>query len=377
MSRPSTPPASADGKIHSVFNSSFFGNQDQELDPDEIDRKSRKDKLSLMHKKNSPARSQLKNRWRDLLDSSFVLGENHGHIAAKRFLIENMKLFKDRGYNTIFFEHYGPENLESLAKCQESKGEIIPEDLTEISNYTVENSMIGLAYDFQGLSKTYCHKFDDLKQHYNFEQIIKKAAEVGIEIVPIEVSRENYQIHQRGENRMIYLNSNAVEKIDEKSTENPQLKYIVFIGASHVLSRYGTYGIAECLGLQDVVIYDHVVNFPAEENSKSSSADKVENTVLGVIRDKEISYGTEDEKIYEGFSMSLARHISEDLSFDLIVQNIDYLMANKKSEDNSSPKEDNRKNDLPFGTIRNPGRPTKKLKVSPKKGADTELETSL
>ena len=40
-----------------------------------------------------------------LLENSFCVGENHSDQAPKKFLIENMRLLKEVGYEILFLEH--------------------------------------------------------------------------------------------------------------------------------------------------------------------------------------------------------------------------------------------------------------------------------
>ena len=41
----------------------------------------------------------------ELLDGNFCLGEDHEEISPKRFLIENMSTFRERGFSVLFMEH--------------------------------------------------------------------------------------------------------------------------------------------------------------------------------------------------------------------------------------------------------------------------------
>ena len=163
----------------------------------------------------------------ELLDGNFCVGENHKDISPKRFLIENMSTFKERGFSVLFMEHLAADR--DLGK--------------RLSNLDF--------YHMEGKSS-----------EYNFTNVVKAAQENGIEIVNLEESNEIYKKYKDGPERMVSLNYNAREVIEKKEQEvfegtGKALKWLAFVGSAHLKSNCGVPGICEIIpNVQDVLIAD-------------------------------------------------------------------------------------------------------------------------
>jgi len=162
----------------------------------------------------------------ELLNGNFCVGEAHADISPKRFLIENMSTFKERGFSVLFMEHLAADR-----------------DLGE---------RLG-SLDFQ---------YMDNKSEYNFTNVVKAAQDNGIEIVNLEESNEIYKRYRNNSERMVSLNYNAREVIEKKEREflddtGNALKWFAFVGFTHLNSYYGVPGICEIIpNVQDVLITD-------------------------------------------------------------------------------------------------------------------------
>lgn len=163
----------------------------------------------------------------ELLNGNFCVGEAHQDISPKRFLIENMSTFKERGFSVLFMEHLA-----------------IDRDLSE---------------RLTSLDREY---MDNKSSEYNFTNVVKAAKENGIEIVCLEESNAIYKEYMKGSKRMVSLNYNARKVITEKEREvldntGNVLKWFAFVGSAHLNTFYGVPGICEIIpNVQDVLITD-------------------------------------------------------------------------------------------------------------------------
>ncbi|MFT7098687.1 MAG: hypothetical protein ACJAS6_000552 [Rickettsiales bacterium] len=189
------------------------------------------------------------NEWKTLLNESFCLGENHQDVAAKKFLIENMQNFQCAGYEVLFMEHLTQEEHQHL-----------------INGYFQENC---LAKDMPKDLESYLRRQDkghsflgDPDKQYNFVEIVRSAKKAGIRIVCLEKNVADYEVkNKEGPNRMKSLNEHTVKLVRK---ENPDLKYIAFVGNAHLNEMHGIAGICEVLKVQDIAVFD------APENSSES-----------------------------------------------------------------------------------------------------------
>jgi len=166
----------------------------------------------------------------ELLDGNFCLGEDHADISPKRFLIENMSTFRERGFSVLFMEH--------LAADRDRSKRLSSLDSEHMSNKSSE---------------------------YNFTNVVSVAEENGIEVVDLEESDALYKLHKGGAERMVSLNYNAREVIAEKerevlATTRTPLKWFAFVGSGHLKSFHGVPGICEIIpNVQDVLIADRPI----------------------------------------------------------------------------------------------------------------------
>jgi hypothetical protein len=166
----------------------------------------------------------------ELLDGNFCLGEDHADISPKRFLIENMYTFRERGFSVLFMEH--------LAADRDRSKRLSSLDSEHMSNKSSE---------------------------YNFTNVVSVAEENGIEVVDLEESDALYKLHKEGAERMVSLNYNAREVIAEKEREvlaatGIPLRWFAFVGSGHLKSCHGVPGICEIIpNVQDVLIADRPI----------------------------------------------------------------------------------------------------------------------
>jgi uncharacterized iron-regulated protein len=220
---------------------------------EDSEKNERKSRLFELAEKNS--KTIFRNRtWENLLDASFFIGENHRDINPKKFLIQNMELLARSGYSVIFMEHLWDGSQEDLTDYLDGEGRKTPVQLRGLESVTqkylheTNDAIKALVED----NKDY----ENASQEFNYNAIVREAAKVGIKVIPLEISEENYKSAKRGEDRMIYLNSNTVDVVTREFAENPHLRYIGLVGSAHLLEKHGIPGICKALGVQDVVIAD-------------------------------------------------------------------------------------------------------------------------
>lgn len=178
--------------------------------------------------------------WQSLLDGNLCIGENHEDISPKKFLIQNMSLFKDKGFTNIIMEHFSKEHQTSLDQYFDSQEQELPKNLKDY---------------FEKLDKGHMGK--NRSSGFNFTKIVESAKEHQIKIVCAEESHHVYKAVFQGPNRMLILNSRVKQLSEKILSENQNCKWIAFVGTAHVNTSYNIPGICEIIpNVQDLIIID-------------------------------------------------------------------------------------------------------------------------
>ncbi|MCE5294783.1 MAG: membrane-targeted effector domain-containing toxin [Chlamydiales bacterium] len=174
-----------------------------------------------------------------LLDEhdGIIFGENHKDNAARKYLVENMAEMKEKGVDTLFFEHICYDTFQTYLDAYfESESD----ELTEPLKQFIAN------IEQPGSPKEYC-----------FKDVIVAAKKANIRIVAIDTSVSySCGVDRKlgvvnSEERNIAMNYVAT-KIIEREKKG---KYIALMGSSHVASRYANIpGVAELLHQPSVVM---------------------------------------------------------------------------------------------------------------------------
>ncbi len=363
-SRSSTPPKNKDGKIVSDFtppSSMFEYLKSIDRTETEIDRTEREDKLHQLAEKNSA--TTLRSRtWENLLEANFFIGENHQDINPKKFLIQNMQLLADSGYSVIFMEHLWGGLQDDLTGYLGRGGRETPEQLKMGLDRVTEGYLSNTA-DFLEVvekDKAYNKAYKYASETFNYNAIVREAARVEIKVIPLEISEENYESFPRGADRMIYLNSNAVDVVTREVAANPELKYVGFVGSGHLLQKHGIPGICEALGVQDVVI--------ADTRIPDMSLGTLHGTLPRVIYDRENAAG--GSVCLENSTMGLAMDLSENLDYREGI--LPFYNTSKTLKLDSSQEKRAAESTTPSSAItnlHNPVNPFKQQKKSPTKSS--------
>ncbi|KTC96169.1 membrane-targeted effector domain-containing toxin [Legionella erythra] len=182
----------------------------------------------------------------DLKKTSFIIGEAHQHTSSKRFLIQNMKMLKQEGFEILFMEHFFYDT-----------------DQNDLDKF-FQTLDAPLSTTLQArLKEMERHQFmstnEELKK-YSFTDILYAAREAGIRVVGIDVSTtykaqkiglENEQLDDK---RQKYMNYTAHEIIKREAGSDK--KWCALMGNTHVHSFNNVPGVAELTGARSIQIFD-------------------------------------------------------------------------------------------------------------------------
>lgn len=161
-----------------------------------------------------------------------VVGESHGDLSSKAFLIDNMHTLARKGVKRLYFEHLLTDvHLPLLKAFYRAKGTPMSD---ELKNY--------LKAIYPPLRETY----------YSFHNLIIKARDAGIKIQPIDCTA-SYMLKgmpdPNGTLRQQLMNFYAAEVIQwVQTTKRRPGKWIALVGNSHTNTFQGTPGLAELTG---------------------------------------------------------------------------------------------------------------------------------
>jgi hypothetical protein len=138
------------------------------------------------------SKQQAKKRsWKDLLEGSICIGEKHSDVAPKKFLIQNMPLFRESGFTVLFMEHLSVKEHLNLLK----------------EYFTSEEMSDGLKTKLSVLDEGHKspsadqEKLQQWRSKYNFTEIVKAAKQNGIEVIPLEESEDSWSRLNEKKNR--------------------------------------------------------------------------------------------------------------------------------------------------------------------------------
>lgn len=176
----------------------------------------------------------------------FCIGEYHGDVSPKRFLVENMQEFKKQGVETLFMEHMFHDSTQKWLDdyFNSPKGTPMPPYLERYLNSLNNGYML------------------QVNPKYNFTEVVRAAKEAGIRIVAIDTtvsylagSTDKEGVTEEGTaDRYKAMNFVAVNIMKEESKGG---KFIALMGSGHVGNeKEGIPGIADLMGCPSVVIED-------------------------------------------------------------------------------------------------------------------------
>lgn len=192
-----------------------------------------------------------------LLKHNIALGEKHGDISPKKWLIDSFEELYKAGYRRFYAEHlFKHEQKSTIDLLNITKR--MPTKLSEYLQELSKGQMLG--------------KYNEL---YNYETVLQKAVDTGFKIIPLDIKQfyEYGAKTSRGKNRYITFSYTAAKTINDDLQKNPLQpgeKWIGFMGSSHVNNMFITRRAKEyevipglkhltknCL---DITMYDGVIN---------------------------------------------------------------------------------------------------------------------
>lgn len=116
----------------------MFGNDDGTITPDPLNNKtllgspeSEKKHEELVKVSNCDKRAR---SWENAFAGNLCIGENHDEIAAKKFLIQNMRLLKENGFDILILEHFTQDDHQQMIDNYLRSKEMHPDLLSHIKN---------------------------------------------------------------------------------------------------------------------------------------------------------------------------------------------------------------------------------------------------
>jgi hypothetical protein len=158
---------------------------------------------------------------------NIALGEKHGDISPKKWLIESFEELYKAGYRRFYTEHLFKHEHKSLIDLLNTTKKM-PSKLSKYLQELSKGQMLG--------------KYNEL---YNYETVIQKAVDTGFRIIPLDIKLfyEYGAKTSRGKNRYITFSYTAAKTINDDLRENPlqqNEKWIGFMGTSHVNNMFIT-----------------------------------------------------------------------------------------------------------------------------------------
>jgi len=247
-----------------------------------------------------PKQQTEKRSWEELLGGNICIGEKHSDVAPKKFLIQNMPLFRESGFTVLFLEHLSVKEHSELLDQYFATGEM-PEVLeTKLSKL-----------DEGHKSPWPDEKKSEEWRNYNFTEIVKAAQQNGIKVIPLEESEKSWRglgLIREKAMRAAVFSLNAKKVIDQHADGS---KWLALVGSTHLNTYYGIPGICDIVqGAQDLLITDIDESLSFQQSLE----------VHPVLTD--IEWGVEDQS--QGCikaSMSLIIDYRSEMSFGAISAN--------------------------------------------------------
>jgi hypothetical protein len=184
---------------------------------------------------------------RDLLEGSFVVGEAHSDIAARKFLIENMRVLAAAGFKVLFLEglDYRKQHLLNEYFITGKLDESI-------------NKLWRLNEAFWAMLRHARELPDDVDimeraTHFGMRQLLEAARAAGIRIVGIEINSSEYDINSP--ERIESMNYYAANIIKLEMFCIPG-KWCALMGIAHVREYETAIGVADLMGVRAVLMAD-------------------------------------------------------------------------------------------------------------------------
>ena len=222
----------------------------------EMDLEELKSQLSKITKQQTKKRS-----WENLLEGSICIGEKHDDVAPKKFLIQNMPLFKDSGFTVLFMEHLSIKEHLNLLEEYFTK-----EEMEMSHELKTKLNHLDNGHELHSGGREKSKEW----RNYNFTEIVKAAKHNGIKVIPLEESEDSWRrVNKReGGMREAVLSLNAKKVIDQ----HPGSKWLALVGSAHLNTYQDIPGICEIVqDAQDLLITDFNINLEKDGTGHSQS----------------------------------------------------------------------------------------------------------
>lgn len=176
-------------------------------------------------------------------NSGLIIGEVHGDLSPKDILIRNMQALREAGVEYLYMEGIPHTMQDALDKWYIEKH---PSPLLHKF----------IASGFGG----WHHVFDGVVQK-KYLTLMQSAIDAGIKVVGIETTGNQMGGYtssdgSSGRARALGMNIPTYYTIKKYQSENPEAKYIAFVGSSHASTSNDVKGLRELLGVPAAIISD-------------------------------------------------------------------------------------------------------------------------
>jgi hypothetical protein len=160
-----------------------------------------------------------------LLQHNLAIGEKHGDISPKHWLIYSFQDLYKCGYRRLYLEHlFKNEHKELIDKLNTTKK--MPHKLALYLRELSKGQML--------------NKYNEI---YNYETVVIKAIETGFKIIPLDIKKfyEHKAKTSTSHNRYITFSYTAAKIINDDLRDNPLKlgeKWICFVGSSHINNMF-------------------------------------------------------------------------------------------------------------------------------------------
>ncbi|WP_198155851.1 membrane-targeted effector domain-containing toxin [Herbaspirillum autotrophicum] len=177
-----------------------------------------------------------------------VVGESHDSMASKKFLIDNMRRFKEQGVATLYMEHLLTDFHQAGLDSYYRSGKM-PQELTDYLR----------VQDRQQITNA--------NSPYTFENMVSVARQHEIRIQAIDGAASYHlkgvdDIPPGGPVRQKVMNYYASKVIAADQTVNGSHKWVALVGNSHANTFQGIPGLAELTGVPGLRVQDVAKEMP-------------------------------------------------------------------------------------------------------------------
>lgn len=207
-------------------------------------------------------------------ENGLLLCSENYYISARKLLIENMREFKEMGYNNIVLEYFLKDQSEIINDWFQSKHKLIPREIEiYVKSLDMQNLQTAISY---GCDLAFERNF----AIYNLENLLYAMKQNNMEIVGFEdelslFSLENYNIIKPHDRALI-----CKDKINFYNLQKGKKTKPIFLLSNDILESYNEIiSDLENYNMDLVAIHDDEIHFPDKPESLKQKSAEINNKV--------------------------------------------------------------------------------------------------